>query len=337
MNPLLRIRDYRLDFDTFDGVYKVLDGIDLDVAPGETLGIVGETGCGKSVLARSVMGLNPSPPAQVLSGSIEFEGQDLLSLDAAGWSGVRGVKIAMIFQDPMTYLNPVLTIGRQLTDVVAAHESHKPAQERRPSGEIGRHAIALLDQVRLPDAARLMKRYPHQLSGGMRQRVLIAMALSGAPKLLIADEPTTALDVTVQAQVLALIQDLVQRLGLSVVMISHDFGAVAAICRRIAVMYAGTIVEEAPTRELLTNPRHPYTRGLLAALPTLDGPAHRPEGIPGSIPNLLDPPSGCRFHPRCPLGKKLGSPRCVDEKPLLRRVAADQRAACHFAGLTDAA
>ena len=327
MSALLAIRDYRLDFATFDGAYKVLDGIDLDVAEAETLGIVGETGCGKSVLAKSVMGLLPSPPAMPLSGCIEFEGRDLLRLKPREWQAIRGVKIAMIFQDPMTFLNPVFSIGQQLGDVIAAQQRAKPAAVRLDKAGIRRHAENKLALVRLPDAEKLLDRYPHQLSGGMRQRVLIAMALSGTPRLLIADEPTTALDVTIQAQVLALIDDLVRRLKLAVIMISHDLGAVAAICRRIAVMYAGTIVEDAPADAILQRPRHPYTQGLLAALPSMAGNQGALQGIPGSIPNLLAPPAGCRFHPRC----GLASERCRSEKPLLRELAPMHRVACHHA------
>lgn len=327
MSSLLDIRDYRLDFDTFDGAYKVLDGIDLSLAEGETLGIVGETGCGKSVLAKSIMGLLPSPPARPLSGEIRFETQNLLKATDADWRRIRGQKIAMIFQDPMTFLNPVLSIGQQVCDVIAAQQKTKPPAERLDRSAIRAHAAHMLDLVGLPDPEGQLSRYPHQLSGGMRQRVLIAMALSGAPRLLIADEPTTALDVTIQAQVLALIRDLVQRLKLAVIMISHDLGAVAAVCKRIAVMYAGTVVEDAPVHELMAAPRHPYTRGLLAALPDIDGDKAELVGIPGSIPNLLKPPSGCRFHPRCPLA----SDRCRTEKPLLRRLNDNHHVACHHA------
>lgn len=327
MSSLLDIRDYRLDFDTFDGAYKVLDGIDLSLAEGETLGIVGETGCGKSVLAKSIMGLLPSPPARVLSGAIAFEGHDLLKATAADWRAIRGQRIAMIFQDPMTFLNPVLTIGWQVCDVIAAQQGRKPKAARLDRAAVRAHATRMLELVRLPDAAELLNRYPHQLSGGMRQRVLIAMALSGSPRLLIADEPTTALDVTIQAQVLALIDDLVQRLKLAVILISHDLGAVSAVCRRIAVMYAGTVVEDAPTAELLSGPRHPYTKGLLAALPDIDGDQANLVGIAGSIPNLLTPPQGCRFHPRCPLADE----RCRSEKPPLRRLIDTHRVACHHA------
>ncbi len=325
MTPLLSIRDYRLDFDTFDGAYHVLDGIDIDLAEGETLGLVGETGCGKSVLAKSIMGLLPRPPARTLAGRIDFEGRDLLNCSDADWRTLRGMRMAMIFQDPMTFLNPVFSVGQQVCDVIRAQQAAKPRAERLAARAVRERAVQMLELVRLPDAQGLLGRFPHQLSGGMRQRVLIAMALSGSPRLLIADEPTTALDVTIQAQVLALMQDLVQRMKLAVILISHDLGAVAAVCGRIAVMYAGTIVEDAPTAELLQRPCHPYTRGLLAALPDIAGGQQALVGIPGSIPDLLDPPSGCRFHPRCTLATE----RCRQDKPALRETGPLHRVACH--------
>ena len=325
MSALLNIVDYRLDFDGFEGPSHVLDGIDLQLDDGQTLGLVGETGCGKSVLAKSLMGLLPSPPARVRSGRIEFEGQDLLQADAAAWRRVRGRRMAMIFQDPMTYLNPVISIGQQLCDVIRAQQAALPPDQRLDRAAVRAHAVQLLQQVRLPDAAALLDRYAHQLSGGMRQRVLIAMALSGSPRLLLADEPTTALDVTIQAQVLALMRDLVQSRGLAVIMISHDLGAVAAVCQRVVVMYAGTLVEDAPTDTLLAAPRHPYTRGLLAALPAVDGDGRTLQGIAGTMPNLLQPPQGCRFHPRCPQA----SSRCRQEKPLLRALGPQHLVACH--------
>jgi oligopeptide/dipeptide ABC transporter ATP-binding protein len=279
------------------------------------------------VLAKSILKLLPSPPARVRSGSIHFKDTDILGAGERDMRRLRGQEVAMIFQDPSTFLNPVMSIGRQLVDVIAAHERHKPRAERLSRGAKRARAIELLMQVRLPDAEALMDRYPHQLSGGMRQRVLIAMALSGRPQLLIADEPTTALDVTIQAQVLALIADLVRELQLAVMMISHDLGVVAAICRRVVVMYAGTIVEDAPLARIFARPLHPYTRGLLAAIPAIDGGAGKLQGIAGGIPNLLDPPAGCRFHPRCAMAVD----RCRTEKPLLRDFGAGQRAACHRA------
>jgi peptide/nickel transport system ATP-binding protein len=325
MTALLTIENYHLDIPTFDGALKVLDGIDLSLRQGETLGIVGESGCGKTVLARSILGIGPAK-AKRISGRMVFDETELDDLDEASWRKIRGVKISMIFQDPMTYLNPLLTIGRQLSDVIVAHKRAKgeaaPSRQRRAE-----RCRELLGQVQIQDAVRVEASYPHQLSGGMRQRVLIAMALAGEPKLLIADEPTTALDVTIQAQILDLLRDLVDRLGLTVVMISHDVGAIAAIARRVAVMYAGVVVEQGTTNEILTRPRHPYTQGLLAALPDIEGENHALEAIPGTIPNLIHPPSGCRFHPRCPRATEI----CTRTKPKNRSIGADHVVACHHA------
>jgi peptide/nickel transport system ATP-binding protein len=313
---LLEVRDFRLAFDGYEGTTQVLNGIDLRVEEGESVGIVGETGCGKSVLARSILRLNPSPPARVLSGAIEFAGRDVLAMDQAELRALRGAGVGMVFQDPATYLNPVFTIGSQLADVLRAHGMRQREQIRNRS-------LELLDAVGLRDPASLLHRYPHELSGGMRQRVLIAQALAGKPRLLLADEPTTALDVTIQQQVLALIADLVARFGLTLVLISHDLGVIGAICRRVVVMYAGTIVEDAPAEALFAEPRHPYTQGLLAAVPDLAQPDVLPRGIPGSIPSLRAPPSGCRFHPRCDQAMAI----CRTEAPRLRGGA--RRTACH--------
>lgn len=322
MAALLEIRDYRLDIKTFDGRLHVLDGIDLEVERGDTLGIVGESGCGKTVLVRSVMGLGPKT-GERLSGTMRFDGQAVDGLSEAEWRKLRGVRISMIFQDPMTYLNPLFTVGRQIGDVVAAHAraSDRPVPRR---SERRARAVELLGQVRIPDPERSFDQYPHQLSGGMRQRVLIAMALAGKPELLIADEPTTALDVTIQKQILELINDLVARLKLTVVMISHDVGAIAAVARRAAVMYAGTVVEQGETTSLLARPLHPYTKGLLAAVPEISGDKRSLQAIPGSIPDLLDPPSGCRFHPRCSLAEGL----CADREPPLAPIMPLHRVAC---------
>jgi peptide/nickel transport system ATP-binding protein/oligopeptide transport system ATP-binding protein len=324
--PLLEVRDYRLAFDTFEGTHHVLDGIDLALGEGETLGIVGETGCGKSVLARSLLRLNESPPARVVSGTIRFRGEDILALPEAAMRRLRGRAIAMVFQDPATYLNPVLSLADQMADVIRGQDAAGGARPRPRRAALD-HAAALLAAVGLPEPRRLLRQYPHQLSGGMRQRALIAMALAGEPALLVADEPTTALDVTVQAQVLALIAGLVRDRRLALVLISHDLGVVAASCARVAVMYAGTIVEEAPTAALLATPLHPYARGLIAAVPNLDRPEARPAGIPGSIPSLLRPPAGCRFHPRCAAATE----HCRGEKPRLRELAPGRRVACHHA------
>ena len=326
MTALLEIRDYRLAFDSFDGTAQVLDGVDLALEAGGTLGIVGETGCGKSVLARSLLGLNPMPPARVVSGQIAFRGEDILRLSERAMRRLRGRAISMIFQDPASYLNPLLAIGTQMEDAIRGQDQ-AAGEKQRPRSAARAQATSLLAAVGLPEPARLLDSHPHMLSGGMRQRVLIAMALAGEPALLVADEPTTALDVTVQAQVLALIARLVAERGLALMLISHDLGVVASACTRIAVMYAGNVVEEAPTDDLLTRPLHPYARGLIAAVPDLDHPERRPQGIPGSIPGLIAPPKGCRFHPRCADATAL----CRSEKPLAREILPGRRVACHHA------
>jgi len=313
---LLEIDDFRLAFDGYEGTAQVLNGINLAIEEGEAVGIVGETGCGKSVLARSVLRLNPEPPARIVSGRIRFATEDVLRMNPAALRRLRGAGVGMVFQDPATYLNPVFTVGRQMRDVLRAHGQRRGFAER---------SIELLQSVQLRDPAALLHRYPHELSGGMRQRVLIAQALAGNPRLLIADEPTTALDVTVQRQVLALIADLVARLRLTLLLISHDLGVVGALCQRVVVMYAGTIIENAPAADLLANPKHPYTKGLLAAVPDLDRPDRPPRGIPGSIPSLRDPPPGCRFHPRC----TIALPVCREASPQL--VGSPHAVACHAA------
>jgi oligopeptide/dipeptide ABC transporter ATP-binding protein len=313
MTALLDVAGYSLAFDGYEGRAEVLDGIDLTIEEGESVGIVGESGCGKSVLARSLLRLNPSPPTRVLAGSIRFAGTDVLALDAVGLRRLRGAGIGMIFQDPLTYLNPVFTIGQQMENVLRQHDR----------SAVRNRAVALLEAVRLPNAAGLLDRYPHELSGGMRQRVLIALALAGKPRLLVADEPTTALDVTIQKEVLALIGGLVAELGLTLLLISHDLGVIGALCHRVVVMYAGCIIEDAPAGRLLAEPRHPYTRGLLAAVPDLDRPGVVPQGIPGGIPSLRPPPPGCRFAPRC----AAAMPVCRTDKPRLRGAA--HRVACH--------
>ena len=312
--PLLELRDYSLSIDSFDGRLQVLDGVSFSIDPGEVVGIVGETGCGKSITVKSVIGLVPSPPAKVEAGSVSFDGRDITAAEDATIRRLRGREVAMIFQDPMTYLNPLFTVGRQLSDVIRAKEALDPAAAPRSRAERRAKALELLGQVHLPDPPRQFDSYPHQLSGGMRQRVLIA------------DEPTTALDVTIQAQILDLVKELVETLGMAVIIISHDLGVVAALCRRILVMYAGTIVEDAATAELFENPRHPYTRGLLAAIPRLDGSATSLSGIPGSIPNFIEPPLGCRFHPRC----AQAGPRCGRERPRSLELAPGHRTACHL-------
>jgi len=325
--PLLSIQDFSLEFDTFDGVYKAIDHVSFDLVKGESLGIVGETGCGKSVTAKSILGLLPSPPARVRSGRILYDNEDLLQANDSRMRAIRGSDIAMIFQDPMTYLNPVFSIGVQLIDVIRAHDRHRPVADRKTRRQAREYAVEMLRKVHLPNPEHQLDSYPYQLSGGMRQRVLIAMALSGKPKILIADEPTTALDVTIQAQILDLIKELIEEFELSLVLISHDLGVVASICDRVIVMYAGQVVEDVKVKILFDHPAHPYTQGLLAAVPHPGRPDDALSGIPGSLPNLLDPPKGCRFRMRC--GKAHAA---CEDAPSLLRLSEDQSAACwlHF-------
>ena len=297
--PILAVENLAVEFRTRDGAVRAVDGLSLEIDAGETLAVVGESGCGKSVTALSVLRLVPSPPGRVLSGTVRYAGRDLLALSEAEMRRIRGNDIAMIFQEPMTSLNPVLTIGRQITEVVRRHEglSGREARER---------ALETLRLVRIPEAERRLDGYPHELSGGMRQRVMIAIALACRPKLLIADEPTTALDVTIQAQILDLMRDLKTRTGAAILLISHDLGVVAEMAERVVVLYAGRKVEEAPVRELLRGPRHPYTAGLIGSMPRLGAAARgvaarRLTEIPGIVPSLKEPIPGCPFAPRCPL------------------------------------
>jgi peptide/nickel transport system ATP-binding protein len=292
--PLLRVEDLRVEFPTEDGVVKAVDGITYEVGRGRTLGVVGESGSGKTVAAMTILGLTRAQGARI-TGRILFEGRDLLSLDEAELRKIRGNEIAMIFQDPSTALHPLYKVGSQLIEAVRAHQDVSKAQARK-------RTIELLGLVGIPDPGKRVDDYPHEFSGGMRQRAMIAMALANEPKLLIADEPTTALDVTVQAQILALLERLRAQLGMAIVIVTHDIGVVAEMADEIAVMYAGRIVETAGTEALLSSPEHPYTWGLLRSIPSID-PTHprveRLESIPGSPPSLIDPPSGCHFHPRC--------------------------------------
>jgi peptide/nickel transport system ATP-binding protein len=296
--PLLEIKDLRTWFFSEGRVLKAVDGVSLTIEEGETVALVGESGCGKSVTALSILGLVPTPPGRIVGGEILLEGRDLLRLEHRALRNVRGNRIGMIFQEPMTSLNPVFTIGNQIVEAI---DEHRPVGRKAAR----RRAAELIDLVGLPDPHRLLGEYPHRLSGGMRQRVMIAMALACEPKLLIADEPTTALDVTTQAQILDLLSKLQQRLGMAMLIITHDLGVVARTARRVAVMYAGRKVEEAAVADLLAHPRHPYTRGLLASLPDpeheLDGKPGRLREIPGMVPPLHDLPPGCAFAPRCPL------------------------------------
>jgi oligopeptide/dipeptide ABC transporter ATP-binding protein len=311
---LLEVSDLRTHFFTREGVVRAVDGISFSVEPGRTLGLVGESGCGKSVTALSIMGLLPKPPAKVVGGSVRFDGRDLAGLSERELEDVRGREIAMIFQDPMTSLNPTLTIGTQITETMRRHFGLSRGAARQ-------RAIALLDEVHIPRAAERLDDYPHRFSGGMRQRVMIAIALSCNPKLLIADEPTTALDVSVQAGVLDLLDELRSEHGMAMIVITHDMGVVAEVADEVAVMYAGQIVEQAPAVELFDRPEHPYTEALLGALPQLEGEgirAGRLTAIPGRPPDLVAPPAACRFAPRCPYAG-LGD-SCATVAPELREV-----------------
>ncbi len=317
---LLKVKDLRVQFESDERVVRAVDGVSYQVREGETLAVVGESGCGKSVTAMSVLRLIESQGGRVVDGSIEFNGRDLLRLSEAQMRRVRGNDIAMIFQEPMTSLNPVYTVGNQIIEALRLHRHLGEADARR-------EAVHLLDLVNMPDPENRLEEYPHQLSGGMRQRVMIAMALSCRPKLLIADEPTTALDVTVQAQILELLKELQQRLGMAVLLITHDLGVVAGNADRVAVMYAGRVVEEASVFEIFESPRHPYTAGLLASLPQLDKHT-RLVPIVGNVPDASDLPSGCSFHPRC----RFRMPICPRQEPelLLVKANAQRRSACFF-------
>ena len=320
----LRIEDLRTQFLARGGIARAVDGVSYHVNPGETLGVVGESGCGKSVTALSVMRLVPDPPGRIVGGRVLLHGVDLLRLSEAEMRRVRGNRIGMIFQEPMTSLNPVLTVGRQIEEVVALHQS-------LPARQAADRAVEMLRLVHIPEPGRRAREYPHQMSGGMRQRVMIAMALSCNPEVLIADEPTTALDVTIQAQILELMREIQQRTGTAIVLITHDLGVIAETADRVAVMYAGKKVEEAPVVALFDTPLHPYTRGLMASMPHLDAPLGPGRGtlpeIPGMVPSLSDLPEGCRFAPRCPLA----APQCREEPPLIA-YAPGHLAACWRAG-----
>ena len=367
--PLLTIRNLKVNFYTYAGIVKALDGIDLEVRKGDTLGLVGETGCGKSVTALAIMRLVPDPPGKIVEGEINFAGEDLLKKSEDEMRKVRGNLITMVFQDPTTFLNPVMTVGEQVAETLIIHRdlrkellderiqelqsrlteadpssketqslkqqidhisNLKPGQFRVSKGELKRlalrRAVELLATVKLPDPEGVIKEYPHELSGGMRQRVIIAMAIACGPKLLIADEPTTALDVTIQAQILDLLSELKHTADLSIMIITHDLGIVAETCNRVAVMYAGNIIEVAETSRLFENPLHPYTKALLKAIPKISAHITELESIQGSVPNLIDPPTGCRFHPRCPYAMDI----CKQEKPLLEEIEPGHLVACYL-------
>ncbi|HEY8516415.1 MAG TPA: ABC transporter ATP-binding protein [Candidatus Binatia bacterium] len=314
--PLLEVRDLVVEFATPRGTVRAVDGVDLSIERGRTLGLVGESGSGKSVTSLAIMRLLDAN-ARIRSGVIRFDGVDLLALDESAMREVRGGRIGMIFQEPMTSLNPVFTVGSQVAEVLRV-------QRRMSRKDAWRRAVELMQMVEIPDAERRARSYPHQLSGGMRQRVMIAMAIACEPALLIADEPTTALDVTIQAQILDLLRGLKERLGMSLLLITHDLGVVAAEADAVAIMYAGRIVERAPVRELFAAPAHPYTGLLLASLPRLEHRAERLMAIPGRVPELLNLPSGCRFRDRCPRA----SARCAAEDPRLETIAPGRSVAC---------
>jgi len=368
---LLSIRSLRTYFYTYAGVVKALDDVNLEIYRGETFGLVGETGCGKSVTALSIMQLVPNPPGRIVGGQILLEGEDLLKKSEEEMRKIRGAKISMVFQDPMTYINPVLTIGDQISEVILLHQDlrkevlamkieelqrklekvestsgaardfkskieeleKKMKDPPKPSkGDVKKAAlkktIEILKLVRMPYPERVVKQYPHELSGGMRQRAMIAMALSCGPSLLIADEATTALDVTIQAQILQLLNELKKEIGASILIITHDLGIVAEMCDRVGVMYAGVVVENAGTKGLFRKPLHPYTQGLLRSIPKLHKEMERLEIIPGTVPNLIYPPPGCRFHPRCPYVMEI----CKRERPPMFEPEEGHFVACYLYG-----
>ena len=317
---LLEIRGLQTEFVTDDGVVRAVDGVDLAIDRGETVGVVGESGCGKTVTALSVLKLIPMPPGRIAGGQILWRGRDLVSLRPQDMHRIRSKEIAIIFQEPMTSLNPVYTIGDQISEVIRLHEGlgRRAALER---------AVDMLRLVHIPNPDRRVRDYPHQFSGGMRQRVIIAMALSCSPALLIADEPTTALDVTIQAQILELLAEIKSRLGMAIMLITHAMGVVAETAQRVAVMYAGKVVEEAPVEQLFAQPSHPYTQGLIRSIPRIDAAAtrrRRLESIAGMVPSPLDPLPGCRFAPRCPFARA----DCIEAVPPLREIAPSHKVAC---------
>jgi len=315
---LLEVRDLRTYFELFRGTVKAVDGVSFTLETGEILGIVGESGGGKSVTGFSLLGLI-DPPGRIAGGEVIFRGQDLLKKSAEEMRRIRGKEISMIFQDPMTSLNPLQTIGRQIDEMLALH-THLSASQRRD------RAVELLVEVGIPNPADRLNNYPHQFSGGMRQRVVIAIALAANPRLIVADEPTTALDVTVQAQILTLMENLVKKFGSSLILITHDLAVVSEMTHRVAVMYCGRIVEEGPTKELIRSPFHPYTMGLLESIPRMAGERlPRLPQIPGMVPSLFDLPRGCSFEPRCPRA----TARCREESPEMRRMTGNRRTACH--------
>lgn len=319
--PLLSVERLSVSFSGYRGISTVLDRVTFNIGCGEILGLVGESGCGKSVTARAILQLIPRPPGKITGGSIFFKGEDLLKVSNKRMGCVRGNEISMIFQEPMSSLNPVFSIGNQMREVVRLHK-------RLPRRDVDALCVDMLRRVQMPDPEAMLSKYPHELSGGMRQRVMIAMALVCKPELLIADEPTTALDVTVQGQVLAILTSLAREGNISVLMITHDMGVVAQVCDRVAVMYAGRVVEVALVRDLFSKPMHPYTKGLIASIPGMDSDDPL-LSIPGNVPTLINPPGGCRFHPRCRFKLDV----CEKVIPEYRLVSPRHKVACHGVGL----
>jgi len=316
---ILQIKNLKTYLSTPSGTVQAVDGVDLNIAANQTLGLVGESGCGKSMTALSILKLYPKPQGKIVDGQINFFGDDLVKKTEEEMYNIRGKKISMIFQEPMTSLDPVFPIGSEIVEVLAIHQ-------KLTIPEAEKQTIDLLKKVRIPEPERRFREYPHQMSGGMRQRVMIAMALACRPALLIADEPTTALDVTIQAQILSLINDLKREFQTAVLLITHDLGIVAETCQQVAVMYAGKIVEKSDVYSIFSNTYHPYTGSLLNAIPQIQGNRQRLESIPGRVPNLCFPPGGCRFHPRC--SKQL--PICSTTEPLLKEIEKDHWVACHL-------
>ena len=322
---LLKLEKLKTYFYTEEGVVKAVDGVDFEIYPGETLGIVGESGCGKSVTSLSIMRLIESPPGKIVSGEIMYDGKDLTEQSQKQMRKIRGNEISMIFQEPMTSLNPVYTVGDQISEAILIHKDVNKQEAREQS-------IDMLTKVGIPLPEQRVDEYPHQLSGGMRQRVMIAMALSCDPNLLIADEPTTALDVTIQAQILELMNDLKARFGMAIMMITHDLGVIAEVSDRVAVMYAGKIVEYTDVETLFADPRHPYTWGLMSSIPRLEKEVERLEAIPGIVPNPLNFPEGCKYHTRC----RLADDKCRSEEPEIEEVEAGHHIACwHYKELEE--
>lgn len=323
MADVLKIENLHVSFDTYAGEVHAVRGVSLHVGEGEVLAIVGESGCGKSVTAQTIMKLNPMPPARIKEGSIDLCGEDIVAANEKKMQDIRGRLVSMIFQDPMTCLNPTMKVGKQLTEAICQHR-------KLSKDEAKKEAVRLLEMVQIPNAAERAEQYPHEFSGGMRQRAMIAIALGARPKLLLADEPTTALDVTIQDQIMKLLNQLKQELGMSIILVTHDLGVIAQMCDRVAVMYAGQIVEMTDTVTLFSRPRHPYTYGLMGSLPNEETAGTTLEAIKGSPPNLAHLPEGCPFSPRC----KYACDLCRRERPALTEVEPGHLARCHRLDVT---